>query len=98
MVLNREPDAIIPLELHPYRALLTLPNVNLIKGEQCCVGRIYRTATGWCTNAPWLEFLQQDGTDPSAHHEHTVLQSKTLGPDGQLCWMTELAGEHHSDM
>ena len=58
-------------------ALQSLPGVVLRCGDQCRLGAPWQKATGWLTNAPWLEVVERrhcDRTCPA----HIKLVGKVL--------------------
>ena len=77
----------------PVARLRQLPDVQLLIGDQCCFGGVYRKPTGWLTNAPFLRMLACTCPGEPAHPRHPVLEGRTFGPDGCECWLTSLASE-----
>ena len=73
------------------KALRALPEVSLRCGDQCKLGASWRKPTGWLTNAPFLEVVEQRHDDKCEYHEK--LEGKVY-KDGEWVWKTTLAAEY----
>ena len=73
----------------PIASILRLPEVELKCGDQCCLGGFYRKATGWASNAPWLDVVKLRCPGFPEHPRHLTIEGFVYRPGVPRVWMSE---------
>jgi hypothetical protein len=81
-------------QLSGYKALMQLKTVEFVEGDQCPLGSIYKKATGWCTNAPFLAGLGQRCPGQPEHPVHEDLSGHYVDELGKRQWVSRLGSEY----
>ena len=88
------PECSFVWDLPCFKQIASCRGCRLYCGDQCCFGGLYKKASAWLSNAPWLKLLELRCPGPPVHPRHAPLKGFVTNPDGSRSWLTEWAAEY----